>query len=135
MRTNTKAIIVNTPHNPTGYLMSREDYVAVHNFARENNLLLFSDEVYRESSMTLQRVCPPGVIWAIMHFPGRDFQNLWAGWSAHWLGCHKEQENLRKDGISQDYTTICNSAPSEFLAEVACEIAQNFAERSLVSSE
>src|SRR5215217_4888945 len=25
MRTNTKAIIINMPHNPTGYLMSRED--------------------------------------------------------------------------------------------------------------
>ncbi len=49
MRTNTKAIIINTPHNPTGYLMSRQDYDAVHKFAQENNLLLFSDEVYRES--------------------------------------------------------------------------------------
>ena len=49
MRTNTKAIIINTPHNPTGYLMSREGYEAVHQFAREHNLLLFSDEVYRES--------------------------------------------------------------------------------------
>ena len=49
MRTNTRAIIINTPHNPTGYLMSVDDYDAVHRFAQENNLLLFSDEVYRES--------------------------------------------------------------------------------------
>src|SRR5215208_7206353 len=49
MRTTTKAIIINTPHNPTGYLMSREDYDAVHRFAQENDLLVFSDEVYRES--------------------------------------------------------------------------------------
>src|SRR5271157_3996052 len=27
---NTKAIIINTPHNPTGYLMSRADYESVH---------------------------------------------------------------------------------------------------------
>ncbi len=49
VRANTKAIIINTPHNPTGYLMSRQDYNALHQFAQENNLLLFSDEVYRES--------------------------------------------------------------------------------------
>ncbi|MCL4271561.1 MAG: aminotransferase class I/II-fold pyridoxal phosphate-dependent enzyme, partial [Anaerolineales bacterium] len=46
---NTKAIIVNTPHNPTGYLMSRADFDALNRFAQENDLLLFSDEVYRES--------------------------------------------------------------------------------------
>src|SRR5258706_7947489 len=46
---STKAIVINTPHNPTGYLMSRTDFDAVNQFAQENNLLLFSDEVYRES--------------------------------------------------------------------------------------
>ena len=45
----TRAIVVNTPHNPTGYLMSRADFDALHDFAREHRLLLFSDEVYRES--------------------------------------------------------------------------------------
>src|SRR5215211_1361223 len=49
MRTNTRAIVINTPHNPTGYLMSRADYEALHKFAEANQLLLFSDEVYRES--------------------------------------------------------------------------------------
>ncbi|HEX2696307.1 MAG TPA: aminotransferase class I/II-fold pyridoxal phosphate-dependent enzyme, partial [Anaerolineales bacterium] len=49
LKPNTKAIVINTPHNPTGHLMSRTDFESVHRFARENNLLLFSDEVYRES--------------------------------------------------------------------------------------
>ena len=60
MRTNTKAIIINTPHNPTGYLMSREDYEAVHKFARANKLLLFSDEVYRESEYDSATRLPAG---------------------------------------------------------------------------
>ncbi len=44
---NTKAIAINCPHNPTGYVMSRaklEELVAI---CRQHNLLLFSDEVYR----------------------------------------------------------------------------------------
>src|SRR5688572_8804876 len=49
LRPSTKAIVLNTPHNPTGYLMSRADFEAVNKVAQENNLLLFSDEVYRES--------------------------------------------------------------------------------------
>src|SRR5512147_268490 len=49
MRTNTKAIVINTPHNPTGYLMSRADYDALHQFVQEKNLIQFSDDVNRES--------------------------------------------------------------------------------------
>ncbi len=49
VRPNTKVIVVNTPHNPTGYLMSRADFDSVNRFAQENDLLLFFDEVYRES--------------------------------------------------------------------------------------
>src|SRR5690242_500303 len=58
VRTNTKAIIINTPHNPTGYLMARQDYEAVHRFAKEHDLLLFSDEVYRESEYDPARRLP-----------------------------------------------------------------------------
>ncbi len=49
LRPNTRAIVVNTPHNPTGYLMPREDYLALNRIAQENGIVLFSDEVYRES--------------------------------------------------------------------------------------
>jgi aspartate/methionine/tyrosine aminotransferase len=35
MRPSTKAIIVNTPHNPTGYLMSRADFDELNRFAQD----------------------------------------------------------------------------------------------------
>ena len=44
----TKAVVVNCPHNPTGYLMDRERFDAVVEISRRHGLLLFSDEVYRE---------------------------------------------------------------------------------------
>src|SRR5574338_633717 len=49
LRRNTRAIVINTPHNPTGWLMSQAEFLALHRMVRENGLLLFSDEVYRES--------------------------------------------------------------------------------------
>jgi aspartate/methionine/tyrosine aminotransferase len=61
MRPSTKAIIVNTPHNPTGYLMSRADFDSLNRFAQTNNLLLFSDEVYRESEFDLADRLPAAV--------------------------------------------------------------------------
>lgn len=43
---NTRALIVNSPHNPTGSVLTRRQLEAVCNFTKEKNLLLFSDEAY-----------------------------------------------------------------------------------------
>jgi aspartate/methionine/tyrosine aminotransferase len=43
----TKAIIANSPANPTGVVHSRETLRDLANLARERNILLMSDEVYR----------------------------------------------------------------------------------------
>lgn len=42
----TRMIIINTPHNPTGTLLSREDLLQLQKLAVEHNLLVLSDEVY-----------------------------------------------------------------------------------------
>ncbi len=45
---NTKAIIVNSPSNPTGAVLSKEDVIAMSKFAEEHGLIIISDEVYDE---------------------------------------------------------------------------------------
>ena len=42
----TKAIIVNSPHNPTGSVLSHEDLLTLENMLRDTNIFLISDEVY-----------------------------------------------------------------------------------------
>jgi methionine aminotransferase len=42
----TKAILVNTPHNPTGTVMTAEDMIVLQEIIISNNLYLISDEVY-----------------------------------------------------------------------------------------
>ena len=44
----TKAIVVCNPGNPTGAVFSRDKLQELVDFARENNLYIISDEVYRE---------------------------------------------------------------------------------------
>jgi aspartate/methionine/tyrosine aminotransferase len=48
IRENTVAIVINTPHNPTGFNFSKEDFSEIVKIASENSLYLFVDEVYRE---------------------------------------------------------------------------------------
>jgi len=132
MRTNTKAIIINTPHNPTGYLMSLQDYEAVHTFAQENNLLLFSDEVYRESEYEPARRLPAGCDFgehALSLGVTSKTYGL-AGLRIGWIAT-KNKRIYEKMASLKDYTTICSSAPSEFLAELALRNRVKLVERNL----
>ena len=42
----TKAILINTPHNPTGMVMTKEDMLQLQEIVLSNHLYLISDEVY-----------------------------------------------------------------------------------------
>ena len=132
MRPSTKAIIINTPHNPTGYLMSRADFEAVNQVARENNLLLFSDEVYRESEYDpndrLPAACDMGDHAVSLGVTSKTYglAGLRIGWIAT-----KNRKVYQAMASLKDYTTICNSAPSELLAEVAMRNRQALIDRSL----
>jgi aspartate/methionine/tyrosine aminotransferase len=132
MRTNTRAIIINTPHNPTGYLMSRTDYDALHKFAQEKKLLLFSDEVYRESeydpAVRLPSGCEYGDHAVSLGVTSKTYglAGLRIGWIAT-----KNKKIYEKMASLKDYTTICNSAPAEFLAEIAMRNRKKLIERNL----
>jgi len=132
VRPNTKLIVINTPHNPTGYLMSRADFDSVNQFAQENNLLLFCDEVYRESefdeSTRLPAACDMGEHAVSLGVTSKTYglAGLRIGWVAT-----KNKKIYDSMASLKDYTTICNSAPSEFLAEVAMRNRQKLIDRNL----
>ena len=44
----TKAILICNPNNPTGYLYTREEMLRIRDIVKKHNLVLISDEVYRE---------------------------------------------------------------------------------------
>jgi len=128
----TKAIVVNTPHNPTGYLMSHEDWRALHQIAQERGSIVFCDEVYRESEHRvadrLAAGCdlnPSAISLGVMS----KTYGL-AGLRIGWIATHNTTI-LQKMAALKDYTTICSSAPSEFLAELALRHRQTLAQRNL----
>lgn len=47
LRPNTKLIVVNTPHNPTGAMLSSDDLARVHALAAERGAWVLCDEAYR----------------------------------------------------------------------------------------
>jgi aspartate/methionine/tyrosine aminotransferase len=132
LQADTRAIIINTPHNPTGFLMPSDEFQEVSRIARENEIILFSDEVYRESEYREEDRLPAacdlgehavslGVMSKTYGLPG-----LRIGWIAT-----RNAEVYDGMAALKDYTTICNSAPSEFLAELALRHRKALAERNL----
>lgn len=61
----TRAIIVCSPNNPTGYLYSRQEMEDLKTICLKHNLYLFSDEAYREFSYS-------GTATSAMHLTGMD---------------------------------------------------------------
>ena len=61
----TRAIIICSPNNPTGYLYSRSEMEALKKICLKHNLYLFSDEAYRE-------FCYDGDYVSAMHLPGME---------------------------------------------------------------
>ena len=120
IRPNTKLLIVNFPHNPTGYLPSREDYKRIVALARRHNLYLLSDEMYRflehDAAARLPSACeilPEG------HFPLWHVQDLWPGRRPYRLAGDPRRRPAVRMATLKDYTTICSSAPSEILSIIA----------------
>ena len=47
IQSNTKMLVINFPHNPTGALITRDTQQMLIELARKHDLWIFSDEVYR----------------------------------------------------------------------------------------
>ncbi len=132
IRPNTKAVIINTPHNPTGYLMPLAVSQEIHRICRENNLIMFSDEVYRESEYSpesrLPAACDLGENTVSLGVMSKTYglAGLRIGWIAT-----QNADTYNRMAVLKDYTTICNSAPSEFLAELALRHREKLVRRNL----
>ncbi len=134
IKKNTKLIIVNFPHNPTGYCPSKEYLRQIISICQRKGIYLFSDEVYRfleydisidnkskieikerETDLSVCELYENAISLGVMS-KSFGLAGLRIGWIAT-----KNKKVLNKLAIMKDYTTICSSAPSEFLASVALD--------------
>jgi len=132
IRPNTRAIYINSPHNPTGLLMPPEIFRGVFNLASRHNIYVFSDEVYRElehdPSMRLPAACD--LYDRALSLSSVSKTYGLAGLRLGWLAC-RDSAILQKIVSLKHYTTICASAPSEFLTALAFRHRQKFIDRNL----
>jgi aspartate/methionine/tyrosine aminotransferase len=130
-RKDTKAIVLNTPHNPTGWHMPAAQLHEVVRFAEQRGIVLFSDEVYRGLEQDPRDMLPAGCDCGSHVVSLGVMSKTWglAGLRIGWIAT-KDTSLLSRIAGLKDYTTICASAPGEFLAETALRHREAIAARN-----
>jgi len=129
---NTRVIFLNSPHNPTGFHFTKKEQQEIISVARKHNCIIFCDEVYRELEQELSFRIPAfadayenGVSLGVMS-KAYGLPGLRIGWIST-----KNKHILENIAVHKEYTTICNSAPSEFLAILALRHRQSILTKNL----
>lgn len=131
VRADTRLLIINFPHNPTGHHLTLGEQAALVDLARAHGLYVFSDEMYRLLEPEPAATLPPlaDVYERAISLAGLSKAYGLPGLRIGWLA-------TRADGLPgrwlalRDYITICNSAPGEILALIALRAGETLAARN-----
>lgn len=132
IKENTRLVVINFPHNPTGATMNHQEYEDMIDLVREKSIILFSDEMYRFLEYDRDDRLPSAsdsYNKAISLF-GLSKSFALAGLRIGWLTT-KNNDLYQQCASLKDYTTICSSAPSEILAIMALRAKKKIIQRNL----
>ena len=131
---NTRALMLNTPHNPSGRVFDADEMLAISDLIINNNLVLITDEIYdRILYDGLTHVCP-GSIEALRErtvtLGGMSKTFAITGWR---LGYIIASSNLMKAMRPvHDYLTVCAPTPLQMAAVTALNLPQEYYDDMLV---
>ena len=120
IRPNTKLVTINFPHNPTGTILPRDRYDALIDLCRKHGIYILHDEIFNGLGPSFTQHLPfvadvyerglsLGVMSKSYGLPG-----LRIGW----IAC-QDTYVLSQMERMKHYLSICNSGPSERLAQIA----------------
>jgi aspartate/methionine/tyrosine aminotransferase len=127
----TRMVVVNAPHQPTGMLPTEEEWRRLASECRSRGIRLVGDEVYRflehHGATTLPAAADLDDEAVSIGVMSKTF--AMAGLRIGWLAT-KDRTVLDRCARLKDYTTICSSAPSEVLALIGLRARDRVIARS-----
>lgn len=132
IRPETRLIVINFPHNPTGLVPPRNFLDAVFDLARRHDLYVFSDEMYRglELDPGLRLPAAVDLYPKALSLAGLSKTHAAPGLRLGWL-ITRAPRVMDRLMAYHDYTIICHSAPSEVLGLIAVRATENLLARNL----
>ena len=123
----TRAIVVINPNNPTGALYSREILEQIAQLARENNLIIFSDEVYDRLVMDghehiATATAAPDIF--VVTLNGLSKSHLACGYRCGWMSLSGDKARAKSyiEGLNMLASMrLCSNVPAQYGIKPALE--------------
>ncbi|HET8789935.1 MAG TPA: pyridoxal phosphate-dependent aminotransferase [Modicisalibacter sp.] len=114
----TRAVLLNSPHNPTGQVMTRRHWQDIAKLCVEHDLWVMSDEVYAELTFDGEHVCPatlPGMAERTAVINSLSKSHAMTGWRLGWvIGPQPLIQHLSRLSLCMLYGS------PEFIQDAAC---------------
>jgi len=109
---NTKAIIINSPNNPTGAIYSKNELEKIAKIAQKNNLIIISDEIYEEFDYDNKFFSIGSIYEKTITLNGFSKSHSITGWRLGYA--HGPSKIISAMNKLQQYTFVCASTPAQF---------------------
>lgn len=142
---NTRAIIINTPHNPTGKVFNLQEMTAIANLCQKYNVLALTDEIYEhilyDGAKHVSMAALPGMADLTVTINSLSKTYSVTGWRVGWAIAKPELTlPIRK---VHDFLTVGSPAPLQRAAVTAinmpdkyyAELKSKYAERRAMMME
>ena len=116
----TKAILVNSPANPTGVTATQAELQGLATLAAERNIALVSDEIYRSFSYDDPFVSPTSFNDQTIVIDGMSKSHAMTGWRLGFV--HGPTEVIETMIKLQQYTFVCAPQPAQWAGAVAMDV-------------
>lgn len=127
----TKAIIINTPHNPTGKVFTRHELEIIAGLCQKHGVLAFTDEIYEhilyDGAEHVAMASIPGMEALTVTINGLSKTYSVTGWRVGYIIAHAELTSaIRK---VHDFLTVGAAAPLQRAGVAALSLPQSYYDR------
>ena len=124
----TRAIILNTPHNPSGHVFTREELNAILALADQHGIYVVTDEIYDHLYYEPYRHIAPATLapdWKGLVVTG-GLSKIYAatGWRLGYVLASKDVTTAIR--TVHDYLTICAPTPFQYAAVTALGLPETY---------
>lgn len=108
----TKVILCNSPSNPTGYVASAEEQQGLAELAKEHDIALISDEIYKSFCYDDEFVSPAQWNDRTIVIDGFSKSHSMTGWRLGWV--HGPEDVIQQMIKLQQFTFVCAPHPVQW---------------------
>jgi N-succinyldiaminopimelate aminotransferase len=123
----TKLLLLNSPHNPTGKVFSREELTLVAEIAREHDLIVVTDEVYEHlvyDGAHIPLATLPGMRDRTVTISSGGKTFSFTGWKVGWICATPDL--VRAVKTAKQFLTYVSSGPFQYAIAVGLQLSDDY---------